>query len=705
MMAREAKTNVMRSGLLMAALVSLVMSACATQAGPLAKIYIAPGSVGLLPGARQQFAVYGVDAQGQEVAVDTQVTWTANPRAGKVTKKGLYTAGAKAGVCGNGIRAEVPGLPPVYAVTEVLASKPAQSRRDHADSRYLLDTIWGGRTPGEFTNAHGAAVDGKGDICVLDGYRVQKLDPCGNYLTSWGSYGKGNGEFLLAAGIAADSKGNVYISDVEANRVQKFDTNGEYLYRLGGLGSDPGQFFRPTNIVVDAGDNLYVVDSYNHRVQEFDPSGKYVRSFGSFGRDPGKLMWPSAMTVDRAGNVYIIDTDCKRIQKFDSSGKYLSPWTPADIPFTFAQGIAADPMGGLCLAKTGTDGFQWFDAAGKLIAKWGYGGGDPPRRDTGYPPYWLHVNLAVDKSGSLFFSSQWQPLAKYDLSAKREINQTDRHEKDYLVFEIKSPEVYEQSFYHPTCLAVDRNGNIYFGDDRGTVRKLDLSGLCVKSWRTSNAQPYGLRALAVDGNGHVYAAHENGISKFDASGALAAEWGSKGDGPGQFQYISGIAVDGSGNVFVSDGRANRVQKFDPSGKLLTQWGSKGAGKGEFNWPIGLAIDRDGDILVCDSGNRRIQKFDLTGKYISHWGEGGYEEGQMDYTAWVVTDKNGNIYVADNGRQIHKFDSSGKFITRWGGEGSSNDVFGHMAGLGIDEFGNVYVADNSKNRIMKFKPKR
>jgi hypothetical protein len=86
------------------------------------------------------------------------------------------------------------------------------------------------------------------------------------------------------------------------------------------------------------------------------------------------------------------------------------------------------------------------------------------------------------------------------------------------------------------------------------------------------------------------------------------QWGSEGSGDGQFRWLEGIAVDGSGDVYVADRANDRVQKFAADGSFLTKWGSYGSEDGQFDWPRGIAVDGSGNVYVADSGNNRIQKF-------------------------------------------------------------------------------------------------
>jgi DNA-binding beta-propeller fold protein YncE len=51
------------------------------------------------------------------------------------------------------------------------------------------------------------------------------------------------------------------------------------------------------------------------------------------------------------------------------------------------------------------------------------------------------------------------------------------------------------------------------------------------------------------------------VQYFNANGSFLGKWGSQGTGDGQFDLPAGVAVDGSGNVFVADSDNHRIQKF------------------------------------------------------------------------------------------------------------------------------------------------
>lgn len=90
--------------------------------------------------------------------------------------------------------------------------------------------------------------------------------------------------------------------------------------------------------------------------------------------------------------------------------------------------------------------------------------------------------------------------------------------------------------------------------------------------------------------------------------SFLSKWGSAGSGDGQFQDPHGVAVDGSGNVYVADTQNHRVQKFTSDGVFVTKWGNVGSGDGQFSWHYGVAVDGSGSVYVLDTNNQRVQKF-------------------------------------------------------------------------------------------------
>ena len=136
------------------------------------------------------------------------------------------------------------------------------------------------------------------------------------------------------------------------------------------------------------------------------------------------------------------------------------------------------------------------------------------------------------------------------------------------------------------------------------------------------------------------------------------------DGTGtaaQFSGPRGVAVDSSGNVYVADTLNNRIRKITPEGVVTTFAGSTegfadGTGNtAQFYYPAGVAVDSSGNVYVTDNGNHRIRKITSAGVVSIIAGDGtpGYANGtgteaQFNYPYGVAVDSSGNVYVADAG---------------------------------------------------------
>jgi len=126
---------------------------------------------------------------------------------------------------------------------------------------------------------------------------------------------------------------------------------------------------------------------------------------------------------------------------------------------------------------------------------------------------------------------------------------------------------------------------------------------------------------------------------------------------GQFNFPQGVAVDGSGNVYVVDEDNCRVQKFSADGSFLRAWGSRGDGDGQFWEPKSVAVDGSGNVYVTDTAHYRVQKFDSNGAFLAKWGEKGSGDGQFIAPDGITTGPGSAVYVADKkkrypGREIY-----------------------------------------------------
>lgn len=172
---------------------------------------------------------------------------------------------------------------------------------------------------------------------------------------------------------------------------------------------------------------------------------------------------------------------------------------------------------------------------------------------------------------------------------------------------------------------VDRHGNIYLlqrGEKADPVVVIDPSGHVLRSWgRGLYKIPHSIR---IDPAGNVWTtdAESSTVLKFTPKGRklLQIEVGEQPTGrKSRFVGTTDIAFGPHGHLFIADGYGNaRVLEYSADGKRIRQWGTPGDGPGQFHLPHGIAIDRDNIIYIADRENGRIQKFDLAGKFLGEW---------------------------------------------------------------------------------------
>jgi len=111
--------------------------------------------------------------------------------------------------------------------------------------------------------------------------------------------------FYMPSDIAIDKEGNVYVLDSGNHRIQKFDPDGNFLASFGRQGQGPGEFQYPQSVDLDPEGNLYVSDSGNQKIQIIKSDGSLAKEIKMTEEAPGILRVRSGqMIMGQGASVY-----------------------------------------------------------------------------------------------------------------------------------------------------------------------------------------------------------------------------------------------------------------------------------------------------------------------------------------------------------------------------------------------------------------
>jgi hypothetical protein len=311
-----------------------------------------------------------------------------------------------------------------------------------------------------------------------------------------------------------------------------------------------------------------------------------------------KLDHPHAVAVDAAGNVYIADKNNNRIRKVSTAGDITTiagltaaGYSGDGLAATLAQlnnpnGVAVDATGNIyicdgdnsCIRKINTLGII-STVAGNGTAGYGGDGGPATAAVLNLPS-----GIALDAAGNLYIDDN----------------------NNYRIRKITSG----------TITTVAGTGTLGYTGDGTPATAADI--------------PFSY-GVAVDGSGNLFISFYDysRIRKVNTLGYISTFAGDGtpgfvGDGgpatAAEFDGPWGIAADATGNVFISDQNNNRVRKINTSGNIATVAGSGSSifsGDGGpataagINSPIGVAVDGSGNIFIVDYLNERIRRVGAT----------------------------------------------------------------------------------------------
>ena len=529
-------------------------------------------------------------------------------------------------------------------------------------------------------NPTGVAVDAAGNLYIADSgnQRIRRVDTAGIITTVAGTGSanfSGDGGPATAArlnqpfAVALDSTGNLYVADQLNQRVRKVDTagiittvagNGSTLFGGDGGAATGASLWEPSGVAVDAAGNLYIADNRHHRIRRVDGAGIIMTIAGNgvagYSGDGGvataaSLYFPVGVAIDSAGILYIGDRLNARVREVDVAGIITTVAGNGSTTFSGDGGpateatladphdVAVDGAGNQYIADTVNHRIRRVSPAGIITTVAGNGvqgsggdGGVATMASLSNP--W---GVTVDASGNLYIADRNNHrIRRVDTAGII----TTVAGSGSLGFGGDGGVATSAMLNFPNSVAVDGSGNLYIADTGNRrIRKVDTAGIittvagngaAVFSGDGGPATAAGIwdpTGVAVDGAGNLYIAdtNNNRIRKVDTAGIITTVAGNgtsafAGDGgaatAASLSYPSGITVDGSGILYITDRLNHRIRRVDTAGIITTVAGNgvptfSGDGglatAASLDQPFSTAIDVAGNLYIADQPNQRIRR--------------------------------------------------------------------------------------------------
>ncbi|PKL38431.1 MAG: hypothetical protein CVV44_11125 [Spirochaetae bacterium HGW-Spirochaetae-1] len=291
---------------------------------------------------------------------------------------------------------------------------------------------------------------------------------------------------------------------------------------------------------------------------------------------------------------------------------------------------------------------------------------------------------------------------------------------------------------NPDGVTVAESGNIYITDIvNGDVKKIDENGTVTLIDNLAGTNPDGITAVTDGTNEILYVTDTGG---FTADGTIIKiTVQSNGTVTTTTDFVdsteldnpTGIAVDGSGNIYVADQGTGDVFRITDPGEFtqtiesLTDPHVASADLGE---PHGLTLVTNEDDSITlyttdqDTSSNNIVQIEIPASGIiadivvlelTAENTGGTDTGTLDSAKFdkphgISTDGNGAIFVCDeNNNRVQVITPSGNVIT-FAGDGTAGDIDGKAGtaqfnlprGLCVDADGDLLVCDYGNGKVKK-----
>ena len=187
---------------------------------------------------------------------------------------------------------------------------------------------------------------------------------------------------------------------------------------------------------------------------------------------------------------------------------------------------------------------------------------------------------------------------------------------------------------------------------------------------------------------------------FNKEGNCVRKIGNQGGSAALFAHPWQLTYLNDNEIQVAHQGNRRIQQVNVlTGTVVKSFGKPGKGKGEFSDPVDVCLDEQHRIVVTENDNHRIQVITQEGETVTMFGDSGPEK--LNHPMSCIAYKN-MFLVADGGNNYIKvFDQSGTFLYKFGKQGNQEGQLNFPCGMLLDSSNNLLVCDTKNNRVQQF----
>lgn len=616
------------------------------------------------------------------------------------------------------------------------------------------------------------AADQAGNLYIADGGNgsIRKVNRATGVITSIADYSGYTYDLKLdAAGNLYVAGGNKAYRITPSGSVSVIAGNGSYTFSGDGGPATSAGFNGIYALAVDANNNLFICDSNNHRVRKVTPDGIVRTIAGGFGKGfrgdndlatNSLLNYPRHAAVDAAGNLYINDYNNNRVRKISTDGMITTVAGSnlcCDSPngglatgaYLVTGPVTTDPSGNTYVWDEYSNRVRRVSAAGIITDYAGNGqvGFDGDGGAATNAKFSGVTGLGTDSQNSLYIVDGNNERIRKVSGGSISTVAGRSH------FAGENSDATSAILHRPYNVVTAADGTVYFTDTMNhrvrkvapdgkitTVAGTGEPGISGDNGPATAALMYFPDSLAIDAAGNLYVVdqYQRRVRKISPAGVITTVAGNgnlayssdaRGAMGGGFAYITGLALDATGNLYVSESLANKVKKILPTGGMTTYAGTGGEGFGGdgqsatqavLDTPGALAID-NGVLYIADTYNYRIRKVDpATGAITTvagigtccDLGDGGKATAARVAPLAIATDGAGGLWFTDPWG-IRYIGPDGNIRRMAGGaeQGFAGDnnpagagtLYSTPSGIALNKSGDVIIADTYNSRIRKLQP--